>query len=468
MAPYRVLLVDDDVLQLDLQRDILADASYFIDTATNGLEALALLERLEFDVIVLDQGLPGLDGHALCRKIRGQRQHELTPVIMVTGNHDAASVEQSLSIGATDFLWKPYSPTEYKARVDAALRMKRRTDRLERPETLFMALGQAAEARDACTGDHCERVSELAEAFGEHLGLERSDQVALAQGGYLHDIGKLAIPDRILLKPGPLDEEEKRTMQSHTTFGADLCGSLRSFSRTLPIIRHHHERWNGEGYPDGLAGEAIPLLARVFQIVDVYDALASRRPYKEAMSRGEALAGLHQEAIRGHLDPVLTGSFVKFLTKDAPPARDDREVASPAAQKATLLIVDDDRQFRNFLVDLLKDSNYNIQAVATGREALDVVERGPPDLVLTDILMEGMDGIDLVRRTRTVAPEIPIITMSAGGRLTASDYLSVSSHLGADATLQKPFGENTLISAIESLLRRSRDAWKSKTVGGSF
>jgi len=259
--------------------------------------------------------MPGLSGDEVCRRIRGAARTALLPVIMVTGDGHASNLEESLAAGASDFVRKPYDPAELRARVRAAVRLKRKTDQLDNAESLLFALARTVEARDTCTGDHCTRLAHAAVMFGRALGLEEPDLGALRRGGVVHDIGKLAIPDRILLKPGKLDETEWRTMRTHTVIGARICAGLKSMERTLPIIRHHHERWDGSGYPEGLAGEQIPLLARVFQIADIYDALRSERPYKRPLSGAQVVEILEDETRKGWRDPELMATFLDLVQR---------------------------------------------------------------------------------------------------------------------------------------------------------
>lgn len=183
---------------------------------------------------------------------------------------------------------------------------------IDETEGILFALALAVEQRDRHTGGHCERLAFLAVAMGIAMGLARPRLVALYRGGYLHDVGKVGIPDSILFKPGPLTADEWVTMRSHTTRGEEICRHMKSLAPVLPIIRHHHERWDGSGYPDGLRGKQIPLLARIVQIVDIYDALANPRPYKPAYTPDRALAVIQEETARGWRDPQIVKEFLKL------------------------------------------------------------------------------------------------------------------------------------------------------------
>ena len=312
-ASYRVLIVDDDPIQRALSREILAHPKYEVTEAANGEEALAAVRAQPFDALLLDIYMPRMDGHEVCRRIRGELGEALLPIIVVTGHGGQDDLATSLRVGANDFVRKPYHPVELISRLDAAVRQKRLTDQLDSAESMLFTLARMVEAKDSYTGDHCTRLAHSAVAFGEALGLGREDLLALRRGGVLHDIGKLGVPERILLKPGPLDEAEFAAMREHTLIGERICQGLKSMRPVLPIIRSHHERWDGSGYPDGLAGEAIPLLARVFQIVDIHDALCHERPYKPALPRDEVIRILAAEAERGWSDPELMAVFLDIL-----------------------------------------------------------------------------------------------------------------------------------------------------------
>lgn len=313
--PYRVLVVDDEPTQRMLEREILDAPRYQVAEAADGPTALRILRAQEFDVVLLDVRMPGMDGNEVCRRIRSELGLTMLPVIMVTGfgGHDDLAI--SLREGANDFIRKPYHPMELIARVDSAVHHKRMTDQLDSADSVLFALARMVEAKDEYTGDHCTRLAHNAVVFGEALGLRGDDLTALRRAGVLHDIGKLGIPDAILRKRGPLDVEEWEVMRQHTTIGAALCEPLKSMRLTAPIIRHHHERWDGSGYPHGLAGEAIPLLARVFQIVDIFDALSFPRPYKPALPTAEVIAILEEETRRGWRDAKLVEVFLELITQ---------------------------------------------------------------------------------------------------------------------------------------------------------
>lgn len=312
------MVVDDEAMQRGLIRDTLetlrTSAEHFdVIEAGNSSEAMDILQQQTVDAVLLDKRMPVMDGDQLCMNIRSKLGLRLLPIIMVTGTNASEELARSFAAGATDFIHKPYSPTELLARLKGSLTTKRLTDQLDTAENLLFALARTVEAKDATTGDHCSRLMHLGMVFGRALGLDERELDALRRGSILHDIGKLCIPDSILLKGEVLTDEEWALMRTHAVIGGHLCAGLNSMRDVMPIIVHHHERWDGSGYPDGLAGAAIPFLARVFQILDIYDALSSERPYKEAMNTEQIIAVFEEETALGWRDPVLVQAFLELL-----------------------------------------------------------------------------------------------------------------------------------------------------------
>jgi len=313
----RVLVVDDDPAQRKLERLILEEQQYDILEAIDGHDALAIIKQQDIDVVLLDRYMPGINGDEVCRHIREDLGNFLLPVIIVTGDESPTALAATLNGYANDFIKKPYSQEELVARVNSSVSMKRLTDQLENIESVLFSLARMVEAKDKNTGDHCLRLTNVCEIFGRNLGLTGAEIEALRRGAVLHDIGKLGIPDSILLKPGALTDQEKTIMQTHTVIGHELCRGLKTLKTTLPIIRNHHENYDGSGYPDKLTGSNIPLLARVFQVADIYDALSSTRAYKIALSVNEVITIFETEIEKGWRDPDLVGRFLRLL-KDNP------------------------------------------------------------------------------------------------------------------------------------------------------
>jgi putative two-component system response regulator len=262
------------------------------------------------DLVLMDVLMPKLSGYDVCEQIKQNPSTRLTPVVLITALHERERKIEGINVGADDFLTKPVDPHELKARARSLVRLKRYTDDLDSAESVIMSLALVIEARDAYTDGHCQRLAAYATALGHALHLSEEEIAALYRGGYLHDVGKVGIPDELLLKAGRLSDSEYRRIQEHPVIGDRLCGELRSLRQVRPIVRHHHERLDGSGYPDGLRGDAIPLLAQIMGIVDVYDAITTTRPYKAAATPERAFAELEHEVTRGWWRKDLVDAFI--------------------------------------------------------------------------------------------------------------------------------------------------------------
>ena len=314
-APARILIADDDPLGRDLLAAMVESAGHIPRAVADGEGALAAVRTEPPDLILSDVSMPGIDGFELCRLLKADGATRLIPVVLVTGIGEEFR-RQGIEAGADEFLTKPVSLEELRLRLRALLRMKAFTDDLESAEGVLCALGSSIETKDRYTEGHCVRLAESAVCLGRAMGLLPADLRALHLGGYLHDLGKIGIPEAILQKPDRLNEEERRVMERHPAIGEEICRPLRSLRRVLPIIRHHHERMDGGGYPDRLGGEEIPLLARVLQVVDIYDALTTARPYRRAVARDEALEILKREGARGWWDERIVRTFREIVREE--------------------------------------------------------------------------------------------------------------------------------------------------------
>jgi len=317
MAPIgTVLVVDDQPENLQLLVDSLRPLGYQVWPAADGPTALAIARERLPDVILLDVMMPAMDGFEVCRRLKADSETRLLPVVFITGLDSREARLEGLDIGATDFLSKPFDLTELEVRVRNLVSFRNLTRDLDSAEEMMFSIARAVEARDEGTGDHCDRLSLLAAQLGERIGLDAEAVKALRRAGYLHDIGKIGIPDAVLLKPGKLTDEEWVVMRSHVEIGVRICSPLRTFRSVLPIIRNHHERRDGTGYPDHLKGEEIPLVARVFQVVDVFDALTNDRPYRKALSAAKALEVMQGETTRGWWDPTIVDTFAAMVRSE--------------------------------------------------------------------------------------------------------------------------------------------------------
>jgi putative two-component system response regulator len=311
----KILVIDDKLETLLLLKELLSSRGYVVVSSTEPHEARQLVPSEKPDLVLLDVLMPGISGYDLCREIKSDPKTRLIPVVLITGLSDRDDRVRGIEAGADDFLSKPLYPEELFARVKSLLKLKEFTDELENAEAVLVALALGIEARDPYTGNHCERLARYSVDLGRYIGLEDESIVALKRGGYLHDLGKVSIPDGILNKQTQLTATEWAIMKQHPIIGEGICRPLRSFRNVLPVIRHHHEHWNGTGYPDGLSGCNIPLLARVLQVVDVYDALRTARPYKPALTHEEAERTMLLESASGLWDPELVPEFFAMLKK---------------------------------------------------------------------------------------------------------------------------------------------------------
>jgi putative two-component system response regulator len=259
--------------------------------------------------------MPGKSGYELCREIKENPATRLIPVVLITGLSDREDKLRGIEAGADDFLNKPIFAEELFARVKSLLKLKEFTDELESAETVLCTLGLSVESRDPYTEGHCDRLAKMASGLGEHLGLDYESLIALRRGGYLHDLGKIAVPDEILKKGSNLSPAEWEIMKQHPITGEAICKPLRSLRLVLPIIRSHHEHADGSGYPDGLRKGEIPLLPRILQVVDVYDALRTARPYKPALNHERAAVTMREEAQAGLWDEELVNEFFAMLAR---------------------------------------------------------------------------------------------------------------------------------------------------------
>ncbi len=309
----KILVVEDHPSSRAGLEALLRTQGLDVASAGNAKQAFDELARFRPDLLLLDVMLPDLTGFEVCRRIKRDAQTRLTPVVLVTGLSATEDRVQGIEAGADDFLTKPIDRSELMARVSSLLSLKAYTDELERAEAVLFALALSIEAKDPYTRGHCERLAEYSVLLGEHQGLPEEEITALRRAGFLHDIGKVAIPDHILLKEGPLTSEEDLIMRGHPCTGEQICAPLKSFRAVLPIIRHHHEKMDGSGYPDGLKGKKIPLTARILQIADVYDALTTKRPYKPAFPPTEALDVMENEVRKGWRDPLLVKEFRQLV-----------------------------------------------------------------------------------------------------------------------------------------------------------
>ncbi len=312
----KILIVDDSEDMRLLLNEVLVDSGYQTILASNGQEAIKQVGLYDPDLILMDAIMPAMTGYEATQILKSEDKTRLTPIIMLTGLSDLNDKLKGIELGVDDFLVKPFNHLELLTRVKSLIRVKQYTDELENAETVIFSLALAVEAKDSYTEGHCNRLSVYGSQLAKKIGLNEEQIKAVRRGGILHDIGKIAMQDDILLKKGKLTEAEFEIIKLHPVIGEKICRPLKTLSGVLPIIRSHQERWNGAGYPDGLTGEAIPVIARVIMTVDLYDALTTDRPYRKALDPSKAIEVMREETAIGLWDPKLMETFITMVESD--------------------------------------------------------------------------------------------------------------------------------------------------------
>lgn len=315
MVPARVLVVDDEEPNRRLIRNCLAPAGYAIAEASSADEALSAIRQRVPDLILLDVMMPGTDGYQVARQLKTDPLTKLVPIVMVTALDQLEDKIKAIDLGADDYLVKPVRLPELRARVRSLVALKRYTDDLEHASKVVQSMALAVERRDAHTGNHCKRLGHYAGTVGSILRLDDEALSRLRLGGVLHDVGKIGISDLILNKPGKLTPEERTLIEQHPIIGDELCRPMQTLLSVLPLIRHHHEKLDGSGYPDGLKGSDISIEVRIITVVDVYDALATDRPYKKAFPRETCFEILRDGVTKGWWDGDVVETLAGALAK---------------------------------------------------------------------------------------------------------------------------------------------------------
>jgi putative two-component system response regulator len=308
-----VLVVDDVQPNLELMEAVFQRAGLEVYSALGSDAALNIYEHSRIDIAVLDVMMPGINGFELCRRLKKFSEKEFLPVILVTALDDKKNKLTGLEAGADDFISKPFDTQELLTKIRSLLKLKELHEQLDHSESIIFSLVITMEARDTCTKGHSTRVGDLAREFGAFLGFPGKDQEVLKKAGILHDIGKMGLSETILRKPSCLTCDEISEVKKHPILGEEICKPLKSLKEILPGIRHHHERWDGTGFPDNLSGDEIPLMARILSILDAFDAMVSIRPYRHKRSVEQTLAVMELERLSGQWDPELTVVFIRMM-----------------------------------------------------------------------------------------------------------------------------------------------------------
>jgi putative two-component system response regulator len=309
----RILIVDDNKVNVELLRSQLKPYNYDLDFSYDGEDALAKVHRLKPDLVLLDLMMPKISGFEICRSIKQNKDTQFIPVIVITALQELDDKLKAIELGADDFLVKPINRLELTTRIKSLLHVKSLHDDLDTSENILISLAEALEAKDFYTRGHSDRVAHIVILIGKQIGLSDRELEFMRKGSLLHDIGKIAIKESILLKPGKLTEEEMAHVRSHSARGYDICAPLKSLEPCLAIIRSHHERLDGEGYPDGLKGDEIPLTAKITAVADAYDAMTTDRPYRKGMSKETALKILENEIESGQWDPKVVKALLEVM-----------------------------------------------------------------------------------------------------------------------------------------------------------
>ncbi len=308
-----ILIVDDLEAHLELMEAIFEKEGCHVVTAHNAGEALQFLEKFSPDMAILDVMMPGMNGYELCKMLKEKSGARFFPVILLTSLSELEDKIAGIEAGADDFITKPFKSIELTAKVRSLLKFKKLQEELDHSESVILTLAVALESKDPYTKGHSERVGNLSAEFAAFIGFPEKEQVIIRKAGIIHDIGKIGIGDHILHKNGILTKEEIRLIDQHTIIGEKICRPLHSLSTILPIIRHHHERWDGKGFPDRLKGEQIPIMARILSIVDTFDAMVSERPYRVPVSIEKATKNMEEEKNYGQWDPALLEKFIEMM-----------------------------------------------------------------------------------------------------------------------------------------------------------
>jgi putative two-component system response regulator len=426
----RILVIDDEAVIRDLMVEILESGGYEVEGVGAFERALALLERKDFDAVVSDIVMPGCSGLDLLEAIHARRP--ALPVILVTGAGTYENLSQALARGAAGLVTKPFTHAALHDAVADALTRAERTERDLRERlltpTLASALANAIEMRDPYLHGHCERLAALAVRLAMRLGLSSGDVESVRLGAILHDIGKIGIPDAILLKEGPLDEQEFAKIKQHPALGDELLAPIDLLGSSRPIVRHHHERWDGGGYPDGLTGTGIPLGARIVSVADAIEVMASRSLYRAPRSQDEIVAELRRNAGCQWDPQVVEAALELFASGEL--AVVDQQMAllgldeSPVVERSVpVLLVEDDPDHALLAREAIEAAvgGAAVSHVSDIATAADLCRHSAWSLAVVDHQLPDGSGLDLLDTIRAADPQLPVVMLTGQG----SEYLAV-------------------------------------------
>lgn len=442
-----VLAVDDNEQNLQLLEEYLWSWGYDVVLARDGREAVDLYPRHNPSIIVLDVMMPNMDGYEACQLIKSSPAGRTIPILMLTALTGTEDKIRALEAGADDFLNKPINREELRTRIRSLIKIRNLRKELDSSENIIMALTSALESKDARTIGHVHRVASYASRLCEKLGMSSEEREIIIKGAMLHDLGMIGVPDHLLTDP-PENDEERALIADHTRMGASILEPMTTFRQFVPIVRWHHERWDGEGYPDGLKGEAIPLEAQIVAIANRFDEIHHEKPQTET----EAMQLLVEEANGGAFNPDLMKFFAASFSEDAPKAATAKHMRPRPARKPRVLCVDDNRMNRELVVATLGDANMELLVAEDGRQAIELLERESVDVVLLDLVMPVQDGTSTLKEMRE-DPRwefLPVIVLTSHRNSAMRQEAIVS---GADDFINYPLNRLELLTRIHSLLR---------------
>ena len=442
-----VLAVDDNEQNLQLLEEYLWSWGYDVVLARDGREAVELYPRHDPSIIVLDVMMPNMDGYEACGLIKNSPGGRTIPVLMLTALTGTDDKIRALECGADDFLNKPINREELRTRIRSLIKIRNLRKELDSSENIIMTLTSALESKDPRTIGHVQRVASYAARMCDKLGMTGEERETIIKGAMLHDVGMIGVPDELLTATA-LSDEQRGSITEHTRMGASIVEPMITFRQFVPIIRWHHERWDGKGYPDGLLGDAIPLEAQMVAMADRFDEIHHERALTEAEAMGELLA----EAETGAFNKELVKLFSESVGEETPRPVASMHIRPRPERRAWVLCVDDNRMNRELVSATLAEAGMHAVLAANGREAMELLEREPIDVVLLDLMMPVQDGESTLKALRADAryeflPAI-VLTSHRDDRLRQEAIVA-----GADDFINYPLNRLELVTRIHSLLR---------------
>ncbi|PYQ29296.1 MAG: hypothetical protein DMF56_13590 [Acidobacteria bacterium] len=442
-----VLAVDDNDQNLQLLEEYLSSWGYDAVLARDGQEAIDLYPKHDPAIIVLDVMMPNVDGYEACARIKSSPGGRTIPILMLTALTGTDDKIRALECGADDFLNKPINREELRTRIRSLIKIRNLRKELDSSENIIMALTSALESKDARTAGHVQRVTNYAAQLAAKLGMSAEEKEIVVKGAMLHDVGMIGVPDH-LLTANTLTDEDRILIADHTRMGASIVEPMVTFNQFMPIVRWHHERLDGKGYPDGLKGNEIPLEAQIVGIANRFDEIQ----HEHELPQAEALAQLTAEAESGAFDVELVRLLATSLQEDQPTAVMTKHMLPRRAPKTRVLCVDDNRLNRELVAATIEDEGMHVILAENGREALQVLDREPVDIVLLDLVMPAQDGgstLKILRADRRYE-FLPVIVLTSHRNSQMRQEAIVS---GADDFISYPLNRLELVTRIHSLLR---------------